>query len=332
MNAGLAERGGAVGRAVVLAGGLTYERDVSLRSGRRVVDALKSVGVEGHLADADASLLSLLGEFAPAPVLIALHGGSGEDGAIRDVLECAGIGYVGSAPAACRLAFDKPTAKELLRRAGAHTPDWVAVGHTSFRELGARAVLDAIVGKLGLPLMVKPAQGGSALGAGVVRDAADLPAAMVTCFSYGTTALVEQYVEGTEIAVSVIEVAGSPAALPVVEIDAPAGNYDYEARYTAGETEFHVPARLAESVDQRAKALALEAHAVLGLRHLSRTDAIIDAAGDIYFLEVNVSPGLTETSLFPMAARAAGIDLGGLYRDLLAEVAGSRSRARNACD
>lgn len=306
-----------LGRVVVLAGGLTFERDVSLRSGRRVIDALKSLGVDAVLSDADGGLLALLAELAPSAVLIALHGGSGEDGAIRDVLDCIGVPYVGSSPGACRLAHDKPTAKELLRRTGVETPDWVAVPHTLFRELGARAVLDALVHRLGLPLMVKPAQGGSALGATVVREAAELPGAMVSCFSYGATALVERFVDGVEIAISVVDRDGTPEALPAVEIAVPTGVYDYEARYTAGETDFFVPARITEQATIAARELALAAHRTLGLRHLSRTDAIVDPAGAVHFLEVNVSPGLTETSLLPMAAQAAGLTMGELYRDLL---------------
>jgi D-alanine-D-alanine ligase len=312
-----------LGRVLVLAGGLSYEREVSLRSGRRVADALRAVGVEASLADADAGLLPLLRDIAPAAVFIALHGGSGEDGAIRAVLECAGVPYVGTAAAACRLAFDKPTAKELLARAGVATPGWVAVPHATFRELGAAAVLEAIVARLGLPLMVKPAQGGSALGATVVQAAADLPAAMVSCFSYGPTALVEQWVTGVEVAVSVLAQPGAeePIALPAVEISAPGTGYTYTARYTAGETEFHVPARLPAAATAAVAEVALTAHRSLGLRDLSRTDAIVDAAGEVQFLEVNVAPGMTETSLLPMAVHAAGMDLGVLCRDLLAAAA-----------
>jgi len=311
-----------LGRVVVLAGGLTYERDVSLQSGRRVVDALKSIGVEAILADTDAALLPLLAQVTPAVSFIALHGGSGEDGAIRGVLDCAGVPYVGAGANACRLAFDKPVAKELVRRAGFGTPEWVAVPHTTFRELGATAVLSRIVDRLGLPLMVKPAQGGSALGASAVFEAAQLPAAMVSCFSYGETALVEQFAVGTEVSVSVLEMdAGDPRALPAVEISAEGGAYDYVARYTAGETDFHVPARLPEPVSAEAAALALTAHRVLGLRDISRTDAIIDAGGNVQFLEVNVAPGMTETSLLPMALSAAGRQLGIVCRDLLAGAA-----------
>lgn len=315
-----------LGRVLVLAGGLTYERDVSLRSGRRVADALKGVGVEAVLADADAALLPVLAELAPDAVFIALHGGSGEDGAIRAVLDCAGVPYVGSGAAACRLAFDKPAAKELARRAGLSTPGWVAVPHATFRELGASAVLSRIVDRLGLPLMVKPAQGGSALGATAVFDAGQLPGAMVTCFSYGDSALVEQFVTGTEVAVSVLEDSpGNPRPLPAVEISAPGGVYDYSARYTAGETDFQVPARLDEQATARAAEVAVVAHRTFGLRDLSRTDAIVAADGTVQFLEVNVSPGMTETSLLPMALSAAGGDLGTVCRDLLA-LAAERGR------
>lgn len=308
-----------LGRVLVLAGGLTYERDVSLRSGHRVIAALKQVGIEAVLTDADADLLRSLADLSPDAVFIALHGGSGEDGAIRSVLDCAGVPYVGTPPHGCRLAFDKPVAKELVRRAGLPTPEWVAVGHSTFRELGATALLRAIVDRLGLPLMIKPAAGGSALGATAVYDAAALPTAMVTCFSYGDSALVERYVAGTEVAISVLELAGSPTALPAVEIEAQSGTYDYAARYTAGATAFHVPARLDEQASRQAAQLALAAHQTLGLRDISRTDAIVDAAGVVHFLEVNVAPGMTETSLLPMALKAGGLELGMVCRDLLVQ-------------
>lgn len=302
-------------RVLVLAGGLTYEREVSLRSGRRVADALRGVGVEVCLADVDAALLPLLADLEPDAVFIALHGGSGEDGAVRGVLDLAGVPYVGTPAHACRIAFDKPAAKALVRRAGLRTPAWVALPHATFRELGAAGVLERIVARLGLPLMVKPATGGSSLGAAVVRDPAELPSAMVGCFSYGDVALVEAYVTGVEVAVSVLEV-GTPQALPAVEIEVD-GAYDYAARYTAGSARFYTPARLDDATAQAVAAAALRAHEVLRLRDLSRTDAVVSPDGQVHFLEVNVSPGLTETSLLPLAAGAAGLDLGMVYQDLL---------------
>jgi D-alanine-D-alanine ligase len=306
-----------VRRVVVLAGGLSFEREVSLRSGRRVADALRSAGVEADLHDADASLLAYLADVGPDAAFVALHGSSGEDGAIRGVLDLAGVPYAGAAPHSCRLAFDKPTAKGLLAAAGVPTPDAVTLPHSTFRELGAHAVLDRLLVRLGLPLVVKPASGGSALGATMVRTANALPAAMVHCFSYGDTALVERLVEGTELAVSVVEVDGAPRALPAVEIVPKEGLFDYSARYTAGATDYYTPARLDSSVLDAAADAALAAHRVLCLRDLSRTDLVVDASGTPWFLEVNVSPGMTETSMLPMSVAEAGLDLGVLCRDLL---------------
>ncbi len=304
-------------RVFVLAGGLSVERDVSLRSGRRVADALRGVGIDAVILDADAQLLPRLQAEGPDAVFIALHGGPGEDGALRGVLDLAGVAYAGSSAHACRLAFDKPTAKSLVASAGLLTPPWLALPHATFRELGASAVIALLVDRLGLPLMVKPASGGSALGASIVREARELPAALVSTFGYADTALIERFVVGTEITVAVMDSGSGPEAMPAVEIDALGGAYDYAARYTAGATEFYVPARVDAASAAAAAQLAVTAHEVLGLADLSRTDCIVDDAGAVHFLEVNVSPGMTETSLFPLAVNAAGMDLGVLCRDLL---------------
>ncbi len=307
-------------RVVVLAGGLSHERDVSLRSGRRVADALRGVGVEVALLDVDGALLPALAADPPAVVVPLLHGASGEDGALRDVLGLLGLPYVGSRPAACRVAFDKPAASTVAAAAGLATPLSVALPQTTFRELGAAAVMTALLDTLGLPLMVKPARGGSSLGAAVVRTAAELPPVMVSCFSYGDTAVVERFVTGTEVAVSVVETDGGLMVLPGVEIVPDGGFYDYSARYTAGATEFFAPARLpAEAIVACADA-ALTAHQALGLSHLSRTDLIVDVDGRPWFLEVNVAPGMTETSLFPQSVAAAGLDLGTLWKALVERV------------
>ncbi|MGX5656448.1 D-alanine--D-alanine ligase family protein, partial [Geodermatophilus nigrescens] len=304
-------------RAVVLAGGLTFEREVSLSSGTQVVEELARVGVDAELRDADAELLPGLAAAPADAVFVALHGATGEDGALRAVLDLAGVPYVGSPAAACRLAWDKPAAKSVVRTAGVTTPDWVALPHSTFRELGAGAVLDLIVARLGLPLMVKPASGGSALGAQKVSRVEDLPAAMVSCFAYGDTVLVERFVDGVEVALSVVDLGEGPEALPAVEIAPESGVFDYTARYTPGLTEYHAPARLADDVAARAAQLAVRVHEALGLADLSRTDAIVSPDGEVHFLEVNVSPGLTETSMFPMAVEAAGHDLGEVLARLL---------------
>ena len=302
---------------LILAGGLSHEREVSLRSGRRVLDALRAVGVDAVVRDADVALLPYLTAQPPDAVIIALHGATGEDGSLRGVLDLCGIPYVGSDAQSARVAWDKPSAKAVLREAGIPTPDWVALPHDRFSELGAGAVLERIVDRLGLPLMVKPAQGGSGLGAAVVRDAGELPGAMVGCFAYDQTALVERYVAGVDIAVSVLDVGEGPTALPAVEIVPQNGVYDYAARYTAGLTTWHVPARLDEEVAQRVAVTAIAAHTALGLRDLSRVDLILDASGDAHVLEVNVAPGMTETSLLPMAVSAAGLDFGKVLANLV---------------
>lgn len=302
-------------KALVLAGGLSHERDVSLRSGRRIQDALRAAGVATGVHDADSSLLEVLPGYDV--VLLALHGGAGEDGSVREVLELARMPYVGSTPGACRLAWDKPNAKAVARRAGVATPHAVVLPHATFQELGAEALLRRIVDHLGLPLMVKPACGGSALGATAVHDAADLPAAMVSCYGYGEAALVERLVVGTEVAVTVIDTGDGPVALPAVEVRPLSGVYDYAARYTAGATEYFAPARLPTTVNETVARAAVTVHGALGLRDLSRIDLVVTGDGIAHLLEANTSPGMTETSLVPMAVHAAGRSVGALLRDLL---------------
>lgn len=306
----------------VLSGGLSHEREVSLRSGRRLSTALRSVGVSVEEWDADASLMPRLHERRPDAVVIAMHGTEGEGGAIQTVLEMLDIPYVGADSHACRRVWDKPTAKAELARAALSTPDWVVLPHSTFRELGARPILDAMVDRLGLPMMLKPDQGGSALGARVVRDAADLPAAMVGCLAYGETVLAERFIEGTEVAVTVVDGDEGPIAMPAVEIEPESGVYDYTARYTAGLTTFHTPARLAEGTAAAVADLAVSAHRLLGLRDVSRTDAIVASDGTVHFLEISPSPGLTETSLLPMAIEAGGHSLGDVYAGLVERALG----------
>jgi D-alanine-D-alanine ligase len=306
-----------LGHVLVLAGGLSYEREVSIRSGRRVAEVLRAAGVDVETRDTDAALVPAVLSDPPDAAFVTLHGGAGEDGAIRSVLELLGVPYVGATPDACRVAYDKPTAKAVVRSWGLNTPESVALPKETFHDLGATAVLARIVERLGLPLFVKPSQGGSALGASIVRTAEELPTAMVGCFAYGDTALIEKYIEGVEVAVSVVDLGDGPVALPPVEIVADRGVYDYAARYTAGQTEFFAPARLSSEATQACAGMAVAAHAALGLRDVSRTDIIVDDTGRPYFLEVNVAPGMTETSLLPMAAEAAGRDLGTLCKGML---------------
>lgn len=319
-----------LGHVLILAGGLSPEREVSLRSGERVRDALLEVGVEADVADSDAALIPIITADPPSAAFPVIHGASGEDGSIQEVLSLLGVPYVGATPDACRFAFDKPVAKAIARAAGLATPASVTLPKETFHDLGATAVLDRIVASLGLPLFVKPACGGSALGATRVAAAEDLPGAMISCFAYGDVALIERCLVGTEVAVGVIDLGDGPQALPAVEICPLSGSYDYPSRYTAGQTEFYAPARLSESEAAAAAATAIAAHQALGLRDLSRTDLIM-SGGQAFFLEVNVAPGMTETSTLPMALEAAGQVLGTVCRDLLglAAARGSQPRAPN---
>ncbi|MEO5535024.1 MAG: D-alanine--D-alanine ligase [Pseudolysinimonas sp.] len=303
-------------RVVVLAGGISHERDISLRSGRQVADSLAEHGLEVELRDPDATLLAHLRDTRPDVVWPALHGASGEDGALRGLLEFLDIPFVGSSSSAARLAWDKPTAKIIVGRAGVATPRSITLGRDAFRELGMDAIFAAIDDELTVPLVVKPAQGGSAQGVTIVEVRENLARAMVEAYTYWDVALVEQRITGTEIAVGVIDTGDGPVALPAVEIEPLSGVYSFEARYNAGETRFYTPARLSPEVAERAAETALTAHAALGMRHLSRVDLIVDGAGTPWFLEANVLPGLTETSLLPQALEAAGHDLGWVYTTL----------------
>jgi D-alanine-D-alanine ligase len=305
---------------LVLAGGISHERDVSLRSGRRVADSLAEHGITVELRDPDASLLAYLRENRPDVVWPALHGASGEDGALRGLLDFIGVPYVGSRAEASRLAWDKPTAKTLVGRVGVLTPRSITLPRDAFRELGANSILEEISDEFSGPLVVKPAQGGSAQGVTMVEDRSLLPRAMVEAYTYCDSALIEQKITGTEIAIGIIDSGDGPVALPAVEIEPLSGVYSFEARYNAGETRFFVPARVAPDVAARAEQAALAAHTALGLRHLSRVDIIVDGAGNPWFLEANVLPGLTETSILPQALEAAGHDLGWVY-SALAEAA-----------
>jgi len=303
---------------LILAGGLSHERDVSLRSGRRVADALNRSGSEAQLRDVDPTLLEAIKGSRPEVIWPVLHGASGEDGALRDVLGSLDFAYVGSRPASCRLTWDKPVAKALVCAAGISTPAGMALSHATFRELGAPALLESLVDSLGLPLAVKPSRGGSALGLTIVRSAADLPSAMVTAYAYGDIVLIERFVEGIEVAVSIFEdKKGRVQTLPAVEIVPDGGVYNYEARYTAGATEFFTPARLSSSAATSAATASLSAYRTLGHQHLSRVDLIIDADERPWFLEANVSPGMTETSLLPMAVEAAGLDATEVYAGIV---------------
>lgn len=305
-----------VSNVLILAGGISHERDISMRSGRRVADSLAEHGIAVELRDPDAALIDYLVQSRPDVVWPALHGASGEDGSLRGLLQFLNVPYVGSRPDESRLAWDKPTAKFLVARAGLNTPHSITLTREAFRELGAASVLRTISTELAVPVVVKPTQGGSAQGVTIVDDEAELPKAMVHAYTYCDAALVEQKITGTEIAIGIIDTGDGPVALPAVEIEPLSGTYGFEARYNAGETNFYTPARIPDDVAARAAEEALGAHRALGLRHISRIDMIVDRAGTPWFLEASTMPGLTETSLFPLALEAAGHDVGWVYAAL----------------
>ena len=313
----------ALAPVVVLAGGLSHERDVSLRSGRRVAIALRHAGHEVVESDITPDLAATLTARPGVVVFPLLHGGVGEDGALREVLALLGVRFVGSRAEACRLAFDKSVATPLVRLAGVATPDQVALPHDMFRELGAASLVRALGQRIGFPMMVKPARSGSSLGASRVDDIEALPAAMVGAFAYGTTAVVEHFVTGAEVAVTVIDTPDGPTALPPVEIVPLSGVYDYASRYTAGDTRFITPARLSETVSDACRRAALTVGRTLGLSDIYRVDLIVDEQGTPTFLEANVAPGMTETSSTPLALEASGRDLGSVCSTLV-QLAASR--------
>ena len=309
---------------LILSGGISHERDISLKSGRRVADGLLSHDVSVEIRDPDGSLIEHLNEAPPSVVWPVLHGASGEDGALRALLEMLGIPYVGSTADASRIAWNKPVAKSLVERAGVVTPRSITLSRDAFRELGAESVLETVTETFGVPLIVKPAQGGSAQGVSWVDSPEDLRKAMVHAFTYSDVALIEQRIIGVEVCVPIIDTGDGPRAIPAVEIEPISGHYDFEARYTAGATRFYTPPRLEEGVQKMVSDLALTVFDALGLRDLARVDFIIDSDNAAWFLEASTMPGWTETSSTALALESAGYDVGGVYAAL---VDSARARA-----
>jgi D-alanine-D-alanine ligase len=303
---------------LILAGGMSHERDVSIRSGRRVKDALESRGVKVTLADVDASLIPTLRELGDDDVVWPLlHGASGEDGSLQALLELMDVPFVGTRAREARVAWIKPVAKAVLSRNAVPTPDYVTLPQSLFREVGADHMMGALLDRFPLPVVVKPARGGSALGVTRVTEPGELAHAMVQCFAYDDMAMIERALTGSEVGVSVLGTGDDAHVLPAVEIVCE-GNYDYDARYNAGRVEYFAPARLDAEVTAAVEATALAVHRMLGLVDISRIDMILDG-GVPNVIDINVSPGMTETSLLPQAIEASGVDLGELYETICAD-------------
>jgi D-alanine-D-alanine ligase len=294
-------------KIAVLMGGRSLEREVSLASGRRVSDALTAAGYYVLSLDVTADLVDTLRSERPDAAYIALHGKYGEDGTIQELLEFLGIPYTGPGVVSCALSWDKSVTKHLLAEKGIPTPAWVTLTADAFKEMGAATALDLVCDAVGgFPVAVKPGRQGSALGLTRVDDPADLADALLSALSFDTSALVEKWVAGTELAVSVLGQGPDALVLPAVEIVPPsAGLYDFSARTTPGDADFFAPARITPQVAADVARVAREVHDALGCRDVSRVDMVLDAEGCPYVLECNTSPGMTETSLLPMAAEAA---------------------------
>jgi D-alanine-D-alanine ligase len=303
-------------KVAVLKGGRSLERAVSLRSGAQAQDALRRLGHDALAIDVGADLVAQLLNAAPDVAFVALHGREGENGIVQELLEAIGVPYTGSRPAACMRCTDKALAKHLMGEAGIPTPHFHALEEDAIKELGAQAALPRIAAGLGFPLVVKPASQGSALGIKFARSAADLPGAIVGALSYDRKVVLERYVKGRDLAVSVLD----GAALPVVEaIPREEEFYDYESRYEIGMTTFVCPAALPAGTTEHAQALALAVYELLGCRGVARVDLLLEeATGELTVLETNVVPGLTETSLLPQAADAAGLGFDELVGRILA--------------
>jgi D-alanine-D-alanine ligase len=310
-------------KVAVLKGGSSLERQVSLRSGARVEDALERLGHAVVPIDVDSDLVDRLGAERPDVAFVALHGRGGEDGTVQELLELVGVPYTASGPAACTRCMDKVVTKYALRDAGLPTPDFYAFSQAAFSELGAAKALPAIEERLEFPIVVKPVGQGSALGIKFARTPADVPGAIMGAFSYDTKVLLERHVGGRDLAVSVLDGPDGPDALPVVEaVPQDEDFYDFESRYEIGRTRFVCPAALAPEVAARAAELAVATYRTLGCYGFARVDLMLEeSSGELYVLEANAIPGLTETSLLPLAAEAAGLSFDALIARVLEQAA-----------
>lgn len=291
------------------------ERDISLRSGRRVARALEELGHEVIALDMAPDLVKRLKGLRPDLAYIALHGKFGEDGTVQGLLDILEIPYTGPDALSSALGFDKVLSKELFLRNGIPTPPFQVLTEDTLQEMGAVEALPDIAQHLGFPLVVKPVAQGSALGVKIVSEPDMLPKAIQSALHYDHRVLIEKFVRGVEVAASIL---GNDELepLPLVESVPKEGFFDFDSRYTPGKTEYYCPARLDDSTATKALEVAMRCHRILGCQNVSRVDMIIDEEGVPQVLELNISPGMTETSLLPIAAEAAGMS----FRDLVARL------------
>lgn len=312
-------------RIAVIGGGRSSEAEVSRSSAARVVAALRSLGHQCVELECDEELWEALRGGGFDVAFLALHGRYGEDGTVQGVCELLDVPYTGSDPLASALCFHKAMAKRVFHSAGIPTPPWRVVARTLAPADAVRAMEEAAA-ELGLPMVVKPTRSGSTLGLSVVRQPAELAEAFATA-AWHDDVLCEQFVSGTEVTIGILG-HNPPRALPTLEIVSHRPLYDYAAKYTVGQSEHIIPARLPEEQSREAQRLALEAHQALGCRAISRVDLIVDESGRPWVLEVNTIPGLTELSLLPDAARAAGIKFEDICRMLVEDALARHQETR----
>ncbi len=285
---------GAFGRVAVLMGGQSAEREVSLRSGQAVLQALRNCGVDAHGIDVGPGVMDSLASGGYDRAFVILHGRGGEDGVMQGALELLGLPYTGSGVLASALGMDKLRSKMTWRAAGLPTPD--------FELLGEDTDFERVATRLGLPLMVKPVHEGSSVGMTKVDAVADLKSAWETASRYDREVFAERWIDGAEYTVAIL----GEEALPSIRLETPRTFYDYEAKYHADTTRYHCPSGLDPAREERLQRLALQAFRVLGAAGWGRVDVMADADGGFWLIELNTTPGMTDHSLVPMAARAAG--------------------------
>ncbi|MFA5664227.1 D-alanine--D-alanine ligase [Castellaniella sp.] len=308
------------GRVGVLYGGISAEREVSLMSGTGVHAALRGLGVDAHLFDTGHQTLAELARAGFDRVFIALHGRYGEDGTLQGALELLGIPYTGSGPKSCSLAMDKITTKRVWLQHGLPTPDFV--------ELRCDEAPENLEGRLGLPLIIKPPHEGSTLGLTRVLAASQLPAARQLACRYDDRILAERFIRGRELTVAILGTGRTARALPITEIIAPGGNYDYEHKYVSSDTVYETPAHLPAGLAAAIRALAVQAYQALDGEGWGRIDLMLDEQERPWLLELNTSPGMTGHSLVPMGARAAGMSYAELCLEILSTARCKLQRGR----
>src|SRR5918997_1748040 len=309
-------------RVAVASGGRSLERGVSLRSGGRAADALAALGYDVTVIDPDARFVSRIRELAPDFVFVAMHGRGGEDGTLQDLLEILGVPYTGSDVHASGRCLDKHSFKQLMQAQGLSTPEWHSFNREAFSEFGAAESLDQLAEQLGFPFVLKPARQGSSLGIKFVETPAEFSPAIVGALNYDERVLIERYVKGRELAVTVLGPAEAPDVLPIIEIETDEPFYTFRAHYDPGAATMR-EAELEPDVRERVREAAAEAYRAAGCRDLGRVDIILDSEGVPQILEINTIPGLTETGPMRYAAQAAGMDFSALIERVIARVTAS---------